>query len=38
VDDLNFKSFTVYDTLNTAIEAIRALLSDTVTEGRGIDE
>ena len=38
VDDLNFKSFTVYDTLNTAIEAIRALLSDTVIASDGTDE
>jgi hypothetical protein len=30
VDDLNFKSFTVYDTLNTAIEAVSAALSDTL--------
>jgi hypothetical protein len=33
VDDLNFKSFTVYDTLNTAIEAVRvALLGSTIDE------
>ena len=34
VDRLNFKSFTVYDTLNTAIEDLRAVLSlgtDTTT-------
>jgi hypothetical protein len=37
VDDLNFKSFTAYDTLNTAIEAIRALLSDTAIESDGTD-
>jgi hypothetical protein len=30
VDDLNFKSFTVYDTLNTAIEAVSVALSDTL--------
>jgi hypothetical protein len=38
VQDLNYKSFTVYDTLNTAIEEIRAALSGTVIEGRGTDE
>ena len=27
VQDLNYKSFTVYDTLNTAIEDLRAVLS-----------
>ena len=34
VENLNFKSFTVYDTLNTAIEDLRAVLSlgtDTTT-------
>jgi hypothetical protein len=30
VHDLNYKSFTAYDTLNTAIEGIRAALSSTV--------
>jgi hypothetical protein len=35
VDDLNFKSFTVYDTLNTAIEAVSAALSDTLTVETG---
>jgi hypothetical protein len=35
VDDLNFKSFTVYDTLNTAIEAVSAALSDTLTAETG---
>lgn len=29
VQDLNYKSFTVYDTLNTAIETIRVALCDT---------
>ncbi len=29
VDNLNFKSFTVYDTLITAMEGVRAALSDT---------
>jgi hypothetical protein len=38
VQDLNYKSFTVYDTLNTAIEEIRVALSDTATESGGIDE
>ena len=38
VDRLNFKSFTVYDTLNTAIEGVRvALLRSTIEEG-GTDE
>jgi hypothetical protein len=33
VESLNFKSFTVYDTLNTAIEGVRAaLLLSTVDE------
>ena len=38
VHDLNYKSFTAYDTLNTAIQGVRAALSDTLIEGRGIDE
>ena len=33
VDKLNFKSFTVYDTLNTAIEDLRVVLSHTTDEG-----
>lgn len=37
VDNLNFKSFTVYDTLNTAIEDLRAVLSPTTNED-GTDE
>jgi len=37
VDNLNFKSFTVYDTLNTAIEDLRAVLSPTTSEA-GTDE
>ena len=37
VETLNFKSFTVYDTLNTAIEGVRAALSDT-TQKAGTDE
>ena len=36
VQDLNYKSFTVYDTLNTAIETIRAALSDTSEPNLGI--
>jgi hypothetical protein len=38
VHDLNYKSFTAYDTLNTAIQGVRAALSDTLIEGRGINE
>ena len=37
VDNLNFKSFTLYDTLNTAIEEISALLSNTLTDEAGTD-
>lgn len=37
VDRLNFKSFTVYDTLNTAIEDLRAVLSTTTTEEGGTE-
>jgi hypothetical protein len=36
VESLNYKSFTVYDTLNTAIEAVRAALLPTQTEEAGI--
>jgi hypothetical protein len=32
VENLNFKSFTVYDTLNTAIEDLRAALLPTTNE------
>ena len=35
VESLNYKSFTVYDTLNTAIEAVSAALSDTQIESAG---
>ena len=35
VEHLNYKSFTLYDTLNTAIEAVSAALSDTQTESAG---
>jgi hypothetical protein len=38
VENLNYKSFTVYDTLVIAIEAMRVALSDTQTEEGGIDE
>jgi hypothetical protein len=37
VQDLNYKSFTAYDTLNTAIEEIRAALSGTVIEEGGTE-
>ena len=35
VDNLNFKSFTVYDTLVTAIEGVRVALSPTPIEEGG---
>jgi len=38
VENLNYKSFTLYDTLNTAIEEISAVLSDTLTEEDGIEK
>jgi len=37
VDRLNFKSFTVYDTLNTAIEGVRVALSHSTIEEGGTD-
>jgi hypothetical protein len=37
VESLNYKSFTVYDTLNTAIEGVRAALSTTATDETGIE-
>ena len=37
VENLNFKSFTVYDTLNTAMENLRVALSDIATEEAGTD-
>ena len=37
VESLNYKSFTVYDTLVIAIEGVRAALSDTATLDRGIE-
>jgi hypothetical protein len=38
VDNLNFKSFTVYDTLITAMEGVRAALLATPIDGVGTDE
>jgi hypothetical protein len=38
VDNLNFKSFTVYDTLITAMEGVRVALSDTQTDEAGTDD
>jgi hypothetical protein len=37
VANLNYKSFAVYDTLNTAIEAVSVALSSTQTEEVGTD-
>ena len=37
VERLNYKSFTVYDTLVIAIEAMRVALSDTLIEEDGTD-
>ena len=37
VDNLNYKSFTVYDTLNTAMESLRVALSNIATEEAGTD-
>ena len=37
VENLNYKSFTVYDTLVIAIEAMRVALSDTLTEEDGTE-
>jgi hypothetical protein len=37
VESLNYKSFTLYDTLNTAIEEISAVLSGTLTEEDGTE-
>ena len=37
VDNLNFKSFTVYDTLNTAMENLRVALSNIATDEAGTD-
>ena len=38
VESLNYKSFTLYDTLNTAIEAVSVALSDTQIESAGTNE
>jgi len=38
VENLNYKSFTLYDMLNTAIEEISAVLSGTQIEEAGTDE
>jgi hypothetical protein len=38
VESLNFKSFTVYDTLNTAIEAVRVALLHTTADEAGTSE
>ena len=38
VQDLNYKSFTVYDTLNTAIEEIRVALLGTTEQEAGTNE
>ena len=38
VDSLNFKSFTVYDTLNTAIEEVRVALSLSTIDEAGTNE
>ena len=37
VENLNYKSFTLYDMLNTAIEEISAVLSGTQIEEDGTD-
>ena len=37
VHELNYKSFTAYDTLNTAIQGVRAALSGIVIEEGGTD-
>ena len=37
VHDLNYKSFTAYDILNTAIEGVRVALSHTTTDEAGTD-
>ena len=37
VESLNYKSFTVYDTLTTAIQGVRVALSDIATDVDGTD-
>jgi len=38
VENLNYKSFTAYDTLVIAMEGVRVALSAIVTDEAGIDE
>jgi len=38
VDSLNFKSFTVYDTLNTAMEDLRAVLLPSTNDTDGTND
>jgi hypothetical protein len=37
VENLNYKSFTLYDTLNTVIEEVSAVLSGTQIDEAGTD-
>jgi hypothetical protein len=37
VENLNYKSFTLYDTLNTVIEEVSAVLSGTPIESAGTE-
>jgi hypothetical protein len=37
VENLNYRSFTAYDTLNTAIQGVRVALSDIATDEAGTD-
>jgi hypothetical protein len=37
VENLNYRSFTVYDTLSTAIQGVRVALSDIATDEVGTD-
>jgi hypothetical protein len=37
VENLNYKSFTAYDTLVTAMEGVRVALSNTATDEVGTD-
>ena len=37
VEHLNYRSFTLYDTLNTAIEAVSVALNDTQIESAGTE-
>ena len=37
VESLNYKSFTAYDTLNTAIQGVRVALSNIATDEAGTD-